>query len=277
MGNLFLIKEPFPKDIWIKWCILYLHVSKCSPWVVTNLAIQVLKFSHSQLLLPKLFSKVMLNSVGAVSTVFPQTFVLPLSLFMKRWLFLLAASFQRFSLVSLPPVSCPFLQRAPFQIFFWPYFLVIALHMDLILASCSQLFNGACTELHIVSLADCILPGGSEVMNPLPMQEMQEIRVWSLGQEDPLKKEMATHSSILAREIPWTEEPGRLQSMELQRIGHDLAIKQQQQQLHPALFLYSVPWMFILTSPGMFLFSATVPWLFLPLDLLLKVFSILKV
>ena len=151
MGNLFLIKEPFPKDIWIKWCILYLHVSKCSPWVVTNLAIQLLKFSHSQLLLPKLFSKVMLNSVGAVSTVFPQTFVLPLSLFIKRWLFLLAASFQRFSLVSLPPVSCPFLQRFPFQFFFLPYFHVIALHMDLILASCSQLFNGACTELHIVS------------------------------------------------------------------------------------------------------------------------------
>ena len=52
---------------------------------------------------------------------------------------------------------------------------------------------------------------------------------------------MATHSSILAWEIPWTEEPGGLQSTELQRIGHDLAIKQQQQQLHPALFLCSVP------------------------------------
>ena len=45
------------------------------------------------------------------------------------------------------------------------------------------------------------------------MQEMQEMQVWSLGQEDPLEKEMATHSSILAWEIPWTEEPGRLQSM----------------------------------------------------------------
>ena len=46
-------------------------------------------------------------------------------------------------------------------------------------------------------------------------------RVWSQGQEDPLEKEMATHSSILSWRIPWTEEPGRLQSMVLQRIGQD--------------------------------------------------------
>ena len=45
---------------------------------------------------------------------------------------------------------------------------------------------------------------------------MQETRVQSLGQEDPLEKEMATHSSVLAWEIPWTEEPGGLQSMESQ-------------------------------------------------------------
>ena len=49
----------------------------------------------------------------------------------------------------------------------------------------------------------------------------QETRVRSLGQEDPLEKEMATHSSILAQRIPWTEEPGRLQSMGSQRVGHD--------------------------------------------------------
>ena len=52
---------------------------------------------------------------------------------------------------------------------------------------------------------------------------VQEIQVRSLGQEDPLEKEMATHSSILAREIPWTEEPGGLQSMGSQRVGHDWA------------------------------------------------------
>ena len=50
-------------------------------------------------------------------------------------------------------------------------------------------------------------PGGSVVKNPLPVQEMQ---VQSLGQEDPLEKEMATHSSIIASEIPWREEPGGL-------------------------------------------------------------------
>ena len=50
---------------------------------------------------------------------------------------------------------------------------------------------------------------------------MQEAGVQSLGQEDPLEKEVATHSSILAWEIPWTEEPGGLQSMGLHRVGHD--------------------------------------------------------
>ena len=50
---------------------------------------------------------------------------------------------------------------------------------------------------------------------------MQETWVRSLGLEDPLEKEMATRSSILAWEIPWTEEPGALQSMGSQRVGHD--------------------------------------------------------
>ena len=50
---------------------------------------------------------------------------------------------------------------------------------------------------------------------------MQETRVQSLGQEDPLEKELVTHSSILAREIPWTEEPGRLQLMGSRRVRHD--------------------------------------------------------
>ena len=48
-----------------------------------------------------------------------------------------------------------------------------------------------------------------------------ETWVQSMSWEDPLEKELATHSSILARRIPWTEEPGGLQSMELQRVGHD--------------------------------------------------------
>ena len=50
---------------------------------------------------------------------------------------------------------------------------------------------------------------------------MQETQVQSLGWEDPLEKEMATHSSIFAWRIPWTEESGRLQSTGSQRVGHD--------------------------------------------------------
>ena len=65
-------------------------------------------------------------------------------------------------------------------------------------------------------------PGGAMLKNlPMwivPVQETQETWVLSLGQEDPLQKEMATHSSILGWRIPWTEAPGRLQSMGLQRI-----------------------------------------------------------
>ena len=57
-----------------------------------------------------------------------------------------------------------------------------------------------------------------KVKNPPPIQETQ---VQSLGQEDPLEKGMATHSSILVWRIPWTEEPGRLQSMGSQRVGHN--------------------------------------------------------
>ena len=64
-------------------------------------------------------------------------------------------------------------------------------------------------------------PIAQQVKNPPAMQEVQEIWVQSLGQEDPLEYEMATHSSILAWNIPWTEEPGGLQSMGWQKVGHD--------------------------------------------------------
>ena len=53
------------------------------------------------------------------------------------------------------------------------------------------------------------------------MQEIQETWIQYLGQEDTLEKGMATHPSILAWRIPWAEKPGRLQSMGLQRVGHD--------------------------------------------------------
>ena len=68
-------------------------------------------------------------------------------------------------------------------------------------------------------LATCF-PGSSVVKNPSAMHETQ---VRSLGQEYPLEKGMVTHSSVLAWRIPWTEGPVGLQSMGLQRIGHDLA------------------------------------------------------
>ena len=59
----------------------------------------------------------------------------------------------------------------------------------------------------------------AQIVKSLPA--MQDTQVWSLSWEDPLEKRMGTHSSILACRIPWTEEPGGLQSMGSQRIGHD--------------------------------------------------------
>ena len=59
----------------------------------------------------------------------------------------------------------------------------------------------------------------AQIVKRLPT--MRETQVQSLGPDDHLEKEMATHSSTLAWKIPWTEEPGRLQSMGLQRVGHD--------------------------------------------------------
>ena len=64
-------------------------------------------------------------------------------------------------------------------------------------------------------------PSGSVVKTTPAMQDPQEIKVQSLGQEAALEEKMALHSSILAWRIPWTEEPGRLQSVGSQRGGHD--------------------------------------------------------
>ena len=72
---------------------------------------------------------------------------------------------------------------------------------------------------HLTIVLICI--GASLVAQRLKrLPEMQETLVRSPGQEDPLEKEMATHSSILAWRIPWIEEPGGLQSIRLQRVGH---------------------------------------------------------
>ena len=66
-----------------------------------------------------------------------------------------------------------------------------------------------------------VLPGGAMVKNLPVKQETQDTWLLSLSQEDALEKEMATHSSILAWEIPQTEKPGRPQSTGLPRVGHD--------------------------------------------------------
>ena len=87
--------------------------------------------------------------------------------------------------------------------------------------------------LLLVMMASCILyhqisdhlflselkSTGAQMAKSLPA--MEETRVLSLGQKDPLEKEMATHSSILAWKVPWTEEPGGLESIELQGVRHD--------------------------------------------------------
>ena len=68
-------------------------------------------------------------------------------------------------------------------------------------------------------------PGGSVIKNP---PANQETWVWSLGQEDPLEKEIATYSSILAWRVLWTEEPGGLCPWGCKRVGHNLVTKQEQ-------------------------------------------------
>ena len=86
-------------------------------------------------------------------------------------------------------------------------------NMNKLLCSQTTIWSSELGILH-TSLPENRLPSGSVIKNPPAMQEMW---VWSLGREDPLEKEMATYSSILTCEIPWTEEPGRLQSMVSQK------------------------------------------------------------
>ena len=81
-----------------------------------------------------------------------------------------------------------------------------------------KMFNSFLTQCHTSSPK----PGASLVAQKVKnLPAIQETRVRSLGREVPLEKDMATYSSILAWRIPWTEEPGRLQSIGSQRVGHD--------------------------------------------------------
>ena len=89
-------------------------------------------------------------------------------------------------------------------------------------------------------------PGGTSGKKKiyLPVQEMQEMWVQSLGWEEPLEEVMETHSNILSWKIPWTEEPGGLQLMGLQRVRHDLVSKCDEwllkTQQHQAIFQLSM-------------------------------------
>ena len=80
------------------------------------------------------------------------------------------------------------------------------------------------------------------------MEGTRKMRVRSLGRENPLEKGMTTHSSILDWKIPWTEEPGRLQSMQLQRVGHDWAHKlactnkETAMAPHSSTLAWKIPW-----------------------------------
>ena len=74
---------------------------------------------------------------------------------------------------------------------------------------------------HLFSVRWWSFPGGSVVKNPLAYAGDIETWIQSLDWEDPLKEKMTTHCSILAPKILWTEEPGRLQSIGLQRVGHN--------------------------------------------------------
>ena len=86
----------------------------------------------------------------------------------------------------------------------------------------SSWWSGLCGIIfHLEYGPDLGFPGGSVVKNSPRMREMQETMVQFLGQKDPLEKDMATTSSILAWRIPWTEEPGRLQSIGLKRVRQD--------------------------------------------------------
>ena len=97
-------------------------------------------------------------------------------------------------------------------------FFLCHLFLDLVIYVCSQLI--LLFAFKLLTLQEFILASlVAQMVKHLPA--MQETWVQSLGREDPLEKDMATYSSIHAWKIPWTEEPGGLQSMGSQRVGHD--------------------------------------------------------
>ena len=80
---------------------------------------------------------------------------------------------------------------------------------------------GSCNLFVIYSVFDQDFPGGASDKEPIRQCRRYEMRVQSLGWVDSLEKGRTTHSDVLSWKIPWTEEPGQLQSMGSQRLGHD--------------------------------------------------------
>ena len=93
--------------------------------------------------------------------------------------------------------------------------------ITIILFTLRKKSTGCCESIYWWALTHFGSSLVAQMIKNLPA--MQETRFWSLGQEDPLEKGMATHSSILAWRIPWTEEPGRLQSVGSKTVGHNWA------------------------------------------------------
>ena len=117
------------------------------------------------------------------------------------------------------------------------------------------LSNWQLTFLHVVGQGPCLWLKTTDLVEKvppvgfprwckwqrtcLPMLEIQEMQVWSLGQEDSREEGMATHSSILAWRIPWTEEPGGLHSVGLHRAGHDWSNLAQAHNTESSFFISS--------------------------------------
>ena len=128
--------------------------------------------------------------------------------------------------ISIPSLkidlSIPFLEIPYIYISIWYLFFSFWLTSFYIIGS--RFIHLTRTDSHVFFFYGWVIFhfGASLVAHSVKnLPAVQETRVWSLGWEDPLEKEMATYSSILAWKISWTGEPGGLQSMESQRVGHD--------------------------------------------------------
>ena len=102
----------------------------------------------------------------------------------------------------------------------WFPFPVVPLHPPCQSVLCDDLFKTTAVKLCLRVYSR----GNQSETISLPMQETQKTWGWSLGQEHTLEEEMETHPSILVRRVPWTEEPGRLQSMGSLRVRHDWVV-----------------------------------------------------